>query len=263
MHCRTLEIFTGTVNNNLPCYSFPYLDSLSILKQPKIINICGRSDSLKTRLALYLCNSLMSSVQDVYWVSMATYDPFLSHLELDAPENLCLIQENKLEVLADIFRELPMGSHIFIDSVISTVNDHPKYKDKQYYGLGKFLSQFKNEKLFSFYLTSTISGFNHKPITDSFDKMIDYELIIKKVQSKKDFVGREYKVVGNYYSVIDSYSQFTQILYADMKKRITANMVNFFWQVSQGLVVKTARTYFKDGEPLGSNVLTILKNHSF
>lgn len=205
----------------------------------------------------------MQLSQDVFWVSMNSYDLKLMQLELDYPDQLTIIHDSKLEELAKVFRELPMQSHIFLDSVISTINDHPKYKDKQYYGLGKFLQQFKKEKLFSFYLTSTISGFNHKPITDSFDRMIDYEFILKKLASKKDFEGREFKVIGNYYSITETSTQFNQVLYAGMKKRLTPNMVKFFWLVSQGIISKINRTYYLHNKPLGSDVHKILATNTF
>lgn len=261
---NVVSIFQSFVNTNSQyeeSYNFPLLDTKVNRNKPYILDIVGDTESLKTRLAFYLANNLLSKDIPVYWISCSNFEEKLMLLEI-SPQNqekLSIIFTNSIERIHKIFQELPDNSDIFVDSLISMFSDNPEFMEKIYIYFGRVCESACKKKGHRIHLLTHYSGMNFKPLSDVFNRKIQYRLYLKRYNSFKDFVGLEYKTIGHFFKV--SLNEETQVLPASIYAPISSVDVKFFWLVSVNEIEKINRTYVKNGNSLGSSYKKITQNY--
>lgn len=239
-------------------YRFPLIDSQVNRKSPYILDIVGDSDSLKTRLGLYLANSLMFNGIPVYWVSASDYNQRLSDIEIEYPDRMMVLLDSDMYRVSQFLRNIPENSDVFIDSIVSILSNSDEVMKKPYLTFGKLCHEISEQRNLRIHIISPVSGVNFKPLTDVFDRKINHRVSIKKVKSYKDFVGMNYQVVGNYYHVNSNGTQ--QVLPAGLFDKIDPKAVLFFWLVAKGVIRKEKRTYYNGTTPLGSEYRKIIQD---
>jgi hypothetical protein len=239
-------------------YRFPLLDSQVNRKKPYILDIVGDNDSLKTRLGLYLANSLMFNGHPVYWVSASDYNQRLTDIEIEYPDRMMVLFDSDLYRIIQFLRCIPENSDVFIDSIISIHSTSEEVMKRPYLTFGKLCHEISEQRNLRVHIISPISGISFKPLTDVFDRKIHHRISIKKIKSYKDFVGMNYQVVGNYYLV--SSKNTKQLLPASLFSRIDPKAALFFWLVAQGIIKKKKRTYYDGEYNLGSQYQKIIQN---
>lgn len=239
-------------------YRFPLIDSQVNRKSPYILDIVGDSDSLKTRLGLYLANSLMFNGHAVYWVSASDYNQRLADIEIEYPDRMMVLFDSDLYRITQFMRHIPENSDVFIDSIISIQSNSEEIMKKPYLTFGKLCHEISEQRNLRVHIISPVSGMNFKPLTDVFDRKIHHRISVKKVKSYKDFVGMNYQVVGNYYHVRSNDIQ--QVLPASLFSKIDPKAALFFWIVAKGIIRKDKRTYYNGDSVLGSQYKKIIQD---
>lgn len=210
---ETLESFVNQNNNYYSLYNFRLLDTLNLKNKSYILDLSGDSDSLKSRLFYYWINNVMKHTDDVILISAKPSDQSLIKLEIDSPPKLIVAETNLIEDIYDIIIAMPRSSYIFIDGFYSITTLIDKYRDKPYLTMGKILKHLKDKFGHKIHINSGISGFKNIPITYIFKDSINYKCLIKKIKTKKNFVGINYKPIGAYYNF--EIAGENQIIYAD------------------------------------------------
>lgn len=222
-----LETFESLVNQNTKpdkLYNFQSLDELNLHKKSYLLDLAGPTDCLKTRLMYYWINSLVSHGKDCYLISIKPSDQRMIDLEIEHPERLIVAEINLLEDIYDFILELPPRSYIFLDGLYSVNTLEPKYIGRPYLTAGKILKHLKNKFGHKIHITSSINGFKHVPISYVFKDSIDYKCSIKRVRTKKGFVGLDYRPIGGYH--LFSLGESKQIVYASVNSRIIESETN-------------------------------------
>lgn len=257
-----VNIFQALVKNNSEKksedYRFPLLDSIIHRDKPYLLDISGDSDSLKTRLSLYLANSLMLNGYPVYWISASDYNPILVNLEVQFPERMLVVLDNDLYRILGVLRQLPDGSDVFLDSIVSLYTEVSETMDHPYLTFGKSCSEIVQKKNLKLHIITPTSGMSGKPLTDIFDRKIQYRIRTKKMNSFKDFVGNNYQVVGSYYQV--SSGSTSQVIPAGLFRGIDTTEILFFWLVAVGKILRHKRTYMYQDQAIGSSFKKICQN---
>lgn len=264
-----LSFYDENQNTVPKIYNFPYFDNSKIYKNPFIMSINGKENTLKTRFCLYLAKNLIKSGRNVLFISSSSeYLKFLS-LELGDTQNQIILGfSNSIEELVRILEVTPKETHVFIDSIISVYTDNPNWSEKQYLFLGKVIKYWKEVKSLYFYLATPISGFNHKPVSDVFDDFITYQVAIKKISGPKKInktlpSGDLARVIdGYYYSICVNKSQ-RQLIFVSMNKGLNTKIIQFFWCFKKGIIKKIRKSYYLDTKRLGTDINTIVENNSF
>lgn len=259
-----IGIFQGIVKKNsnkkVQDYRFPMLDSIVSRSKPYLLDISGDSESLKTRFGLYLANSLMHNGHAVYWISASDYNTRLADLEIEYLDRMVVLLDSNIHRILQFLRHIPEGSDVFIDSLISLHSENQEVAEHPYLSFGKACSEISEQRGLKVHILSPTSGMNFKPLSDVFNRKIHYRLRLKKVKSYKDFVGANYQVVGNYYHV--ACGEMQQVIAASLFQKINPDAVLFFWLVAIGQVEKIKKTYYYQGQSLGSKYLKIISDQS-
>lgn len=206
---------------------------------------------------MYLANSLMLQGHPVYWISASDYNPRLAQLEISLPERMVIVFDNDMHRVIQVLKNLPEGSDVFLDSIVSMYSDLDSIMEQPYLTFGKACSQVVQQRKLHLHLIAPLSGMSGKPLTDIFDRSIQYRVYLKKIKSYKDFVGLNYQVVGNYYHATCDGIQ--QVIPAGLFDGIDPQAILFFWLVATGKIQRVKRSYFYNGENLGSEFKKILK----